>query len=187
MPESLTINLPEIGDILLERSYRAKHINISVKPPAKVRVAVPVGTSFQKAEKVANEKVSWIKTHLNKYKKLDLSRIKGIKPEPGFEKNIHKRVNQLAKKFGFNYKKVTLRKMTTRWGSCTNENNISLNKMLYILPPELRDYIILHELLHTRIKNHGKEFWAELDRLTNGARRLHKTINTNYPLELDIR
>ena len=75
--------------------------------------------------------------------------------------------------------------MTTRWGSCTNENNISLNKMLYILPSELQDYIILHELLHTRIKNHGKEFWAELDRLTNGAKRLHKTINANYPLGLD--
>jgi len=185
MTKSITINLPEVGDILLEQSFRAKSINISVKGPAKVRVAVPVGISFDKAEKFAHEKVDWIKTHLNRYKKFDLSKIMSIKPEADFEKRIFERVNQLANNYGFNYNKVTFRKMKTRWGSCSHVNNISLNKMIYILPPELQDYIILHELLHTKIKNHGKEFWLELDSLINGSRGLHKTINLDYSLALE--
>ena len=53
MAESKIITLPKVGDVLLERSYRAKHINISVKPPKIIRVAVPVGVEFEKARKIA--------------------------------------------------------------------------------------------------------------------------------------
>jgi predicted metal-dependent hydrolase len=178
------INLPTVGEIYLERSSRAKYINISVKSSTKVRVAVPINISFDKAEIFARQKIDWIKNQLNKYKKLDLVLIRNKQPGPGFEENILKRLNQLALKHGFNYNKVTFKRMTSRWGSCSYANNISLNKRLYILPSHLQDCIILHELLHTKIKNHGKEFWAELNRLKKGAKYLHKTINENFPLGL---
>ena len=61
MAEAVTIKLPDIGDVLLERSYRAKHINISVKPPSKVRVAVPVGVEFAKAQRIAEQRIDWTK------------------------------------------------------------------------------------------------------------------------------
>ena len=67
MAESMTITLPEVGDVLLERSYRAKHINISVKPPSKVRVAVPVGVEFEKAQRIAEQRTDWIQKQLRKF------------------------------------------------------------------------------------------------------------------------
>ena len=61
-----TINIDNLGPVLFEKSSRAKHINISVKPPAKIWVAVPRGVSYEKAESVARSKTNWIKKHLNR-------------------------------------------------------------------------------------------------------------------------
>ena len=73
------------------------------------------------------------------------------------------RVEFLARKHNFSYTAVTCRHQTTRWGSCSFHNRISLNTELMRLPPELRDYIILHELTHTRHKHHQKAFWNHLE------------------------
>ena len=70
--------------------------------------------------------------------------------------------------------------MMTRWGSCSAKNNISLNILIAQLPKELQDYIILHELLHTRIKNHSKIFWTELDILIGNAKRIDSILKKNY-------
>jgi len=56
--------------------------------------------------------------------------------------------------------RVTFRRARTRWGSCSSRNTLSLNIYLMMLPDELMDYIIVHELAHIRHKNHGKDFWA---------------------------
>jgi predicted metal-dependent hydrolase len=75
----------------------------------------------------------------------------------------------LAKQHEFTYNMVSIRNQRTRWGSCSCKGNISLNIKLVALPPELFDYVILHELVHTRIHNHSKKFWKELDKyIENG-------------------
>ena len=90
---------------------------------------------------------------------------------------LPERVKQLAEQFGYKYYKIGIKKVSTRWGSCSAKNNINLNIFLMKLPDELIDYIILHELCHTVHKNHGPKFWAELDRITNGnAKMLSKEV-----------
>jgi hypothetical protein len=69
------------------------------------------------------------------------------------------RLNELALEHDFHYNKVSLRDQKSRWGSCSARNNISLNQKLYFLPNHLRDYVLVHELAHTRKKNHSSEFW----------------------------
>lgn len=69
-----------------------------------------------------------------------------------------------------------MREQRTRWGSCSGKNNISLNVKLVLLPEELIDYVILHELVHTRIHNHGKKFWDELDIYTGNAKAVAKRL-----------
>ncbi|MBL7226120.1 MAG: M48 family metallopeptidase, partial [Desulfobacteraceae bacterium] len=78
----------------------------------------------------------------------------------------------LANKHGLKYNRVFVRNQKTRWGSCSSKNNISLNVKLVKLPEKLMDYIILHELVHTRVRNHGKEFYAELGRLVTDQKLL---------------
>jgi len=90
---------------------------------------------------------------------------------------LPERVNLLAKKFGYKYSKIGIKKASTRWGSCSAKNNINLSIFLMKLPDVLIDYIILHELCHTVHKNHGPKFWSELDSITNGnAKMLSKEV-----------
>ena len=78
-------------------------------------------------------------------------------------------MRELAKIYGFKYAKASIRNQKTKWGSCSAKNNISLNINLVRLPDELRDYVILHELVHTRHKNHSNRFWETLDTVTGGC------------------
>lgn len=78
------------------------------------------------------------------------------------------RIAELAKRHGFVFGKVTIRNNRSNWGSCSSRNNISLNLKLMKLPDHLIDFVLLHELAHTRIKNHGPMFWELLDNLSEG-------------------
>jgi predicted metal-dependent hydrolase len=70
----------------------------------------------------------------------------------------------LAQKHGFTYTLGKLGLRRTRWGSCTSKKVISLNIALVTLPNYLIDYVLLHELCHTRHLNHSKAFWAEVEK-----------------------
>ena len=94
-------------------------------------------------------------------------------------KYLPERVFELAKIHQFNYKKVFIKNTKSRWGSCSSENNINLNLHLVLLPQHLSDYVILHELVHTIEKNHGKQFWRKLSLITGDAKKLRKELN-NY-------
>ncbi|MBN2637144.1 MAG: M48 family metallopeptidase [Prolixibacteraceae bacterium] len=87
------------------------------------------------------------------------------------------RLKALAEKHQFQYSKITIRNNKRNWGSCSSKNNISLNLQMMKLPDELIDYILLHELVHTEIKNHGQGFWDKLDSVTNyRAKELAKQV-----------
>ena len=86
------------------------------------------------------------------------------------------RLRELAEIHGFSYNRVYVRNQKTRWGSCSYQNNISLNMKLVRLPEVLMDYILIHELVHTRIKNHGKRFYAELERIVGIREPLEKRL-----------
>lgn len=87
------------------------------------------------------------------------------------------RVNQLANEHGFKYEQVFIKNLKSKWGSCSTQKNINLNLHLVRVSDQLIDYIILHELAHTREMNHGPAFWALLNKVTNGkARELDKAM-----------
>lgn len=87
-------------------------------------------------------------------------------------------VKELAGRHGFHYREVFIKNARTRWGSCSHNNNINLSLHLMMLPDRLVQYVILHELVHTVHKNHGKYFWQQLDQVTGGrVKALEKEIN----------
>ena len=88
------------------------------------------------------------------------------------------RLTALAARHGFEYRKVFIKNNVSNWGSCSSLGNINLNLRLVTLPPELADYVMLHELCHLRYMNHGPQFHALLESVCPGHRALARQLRT---------
>jgi len=89
---------------------------------------------------------------------------------------LPKRLKELADLHGFKYLKVSIKNASTRWGSCSSTNNINLNLHLMRVPEHLIDYVLLHELAHTVVKNHGEKFWLLLEQCYPEARKADREM-----------
>ena len=92
------------------------------------------------------------------------------------------RLAALAAQYGFVYKKVFINNNISNWGSCSSLGNINLNLRLVTLPPELSDYVMLHELCHLKYMNHGPQFHALLESVCPGHRALARELR-QYKLQ----
>jgi len=166
----------DVGIIHYIKNNRAKRIVISVKPDF-VRVTVPRRRTLKNAQKFVEQKIDWIKKHSKNMQLLHKKseKLPKIKKEDAKEK-LGKRLSELAEKHNFRYNRVSIRNQKTRWGSCSSKDNISLNMKLLHLPDHLIDYILLHELVHTRVKNHSKDFWNELETVVPNARMMDNKL-----------
>jgi len=88
---------------------------------------------------------------------------------------LPERTKQLAGKFGFHYADVKIQSSKTRWGSCSRARSINLSMYLMLLPSQLVDYVILHELCHTKEMNHSDKFWIWMDRVTESKSKQLRT------------
>jgi predicted metal-dependent hydrolase len=86
------------------------------------------------------------------------------------------RLTQIAKLMNANYESLTVRDTSSRWGSCSSKNDINLSLWLMVLPQKLVDYVLVHELAHTRFKHHGSEFWEEVARYIPNHKDLRKEL-----------
>ena len=91
------------------------------------------------------------------------------------------RLAAISTKHQLNYRHVRIRKLTSRWGSCSNQKDITLSYFLIQLPWELIDYVILHELAHTKFPNHNPNFWQFMEEGLPNARLLRKQIKAYKP------
>jgi predicted metal-dependent hydrolase len=84
---------------------------------------------------------------------------------------LFERVLNFAGKHGFQYQKIRISSARTRWGSCSSRGTLSFTYRLVMTPPEVVDYVVLHELVHTQIRNHSKTFWTRLGKLMPDYKR----------------
>lgn len=91
------------------------------------------------------------------------------------------RLELLAKKHGFKYKKAEIKKLRSRWGSYSNTGVLSISVYLIQLPWEFIDYVLLHELVHTQHMHHGQKFWARLNNVLPAAKTFRKQIRLYKP------
>ncbi|WP_170830122.1 M48 family metallopeptidase [Williamwhitmania taraxaci] len=78
----------------------------------------------------------------------------------------------ISKETNLPFKNISIKKVKSRWGSCSAQNNLNFSIYLMLLPDHLIQYVIIHELCHIKQKNHGPKFWALLDKLTDGKAKL---------------
>lgn len=94
------------------------------------------------------------------------------------------RLYMLSMQHNLPYKSVKINSSSGRWGSCSTRGNINLSYYLVLLPKHLMDYVLLHELAHTREMNHGERFWALLDKLTDGKAQALRMELRKYRTEI---
>lgn len=184
----MTLDIEGVGTVVIEHSARAKHLRITVSPGA-VRVSVPKGIRLDEGREFALHHLAWIRSHAARMKRREkvqedlLKNLPEIRDRDEAEKKIAERCRMLAREAGLPFSRLTIRSQKTRWGSCSTRNAISLNIKLARLPEKLLDYVILHELVHTRIKGHGPSFWRMLDAYVGDAKKLRRELG-KYMLKL---
>ena len=99
-------------------------------------------------------------------------------------RNLPSLLSALSEQYHLPFKRVKITGSKGRWGSCSGTGSINLSCYLMLLPPHLMDYVLLHELSHTKEMNHGPRFWELLDSMTGGrARALRaelRRFNTDF-------
>jgi predicted metal-dependent hydrolase len=209
------VQYPDLGEVRYVRNRRAKNLAIRIGRNGDIRVTIPGYVSMKRAENFVFSKGRWIIQKISEQKKYSESalvireggvfvvrdkeftlRLKGEKDslEEAIWRILLKeagaylpyRVEVLAKEHGLSFSGVKVRRMKSRWGSCTAKNGINLNSWLVMLPDSLSDYVILHELAHTRHRDHGPRFWAYLDVLTEGrSKELRKELRAQQIMLID--
>lgn len=183
-----TIEIDGIGPVLFEKSRRARRIGLTVRASRGVRVAVPYRVSFDEARRAAVSKLGWIKRTVARVGQARERCCEAVLAAERLDRRaaraaLSRRLAELAKEHGFTPGRLSVRTQGTLWGSASPSGRIQLNALLALLPPDLADYVILHELVHTRHRGHGLAFWAELERHMPDARRRQARLR-EYSLAL---
>jgi predicted metal-dependent hydrolase len=98
------------------------------------------------------------------------------------ESLLPQRTASLAQKFDFSFTSVSVKQLKRRWGSCDSHKNIVYNLYLMQLPWEHIDYVILHELTHTRVLHHGPDFWEAMERVLPNVKAIRKQMRAYQPV-----
>lgn len=153
----------------IQRSFR-RTISIHISDEGKVLIKAPVTASKAAIENFLIEKRSWILKKLEKFQKNQemAAKMGIITPEEKREirkaakKIIGERVEHYAKLSGIKYGNIRYGFQKSRWGSCSGKGNLNFNCLLVLMPLEVLDSVVVHELCHRRHMNHSKQFYAEV-------------------------
>ena len=166
----------------LIRSDR-KSISLQIRPDGQVVVRCPRRMPKRDVEAFLAEKNLWLTTHL--------SRIQSRPQRPPFTREelevlaeearyaLPRRVEFFARQMGVTYERITVRSQKTRWGSCSARGNLNFNCLLMLTPPEVLDYVVVHELCHRKEMNHSPRFWAQVEAVLPDYRVQLKWLKDN--------
>ena len=160
-----------------------KTLALQIKPDGQVVVRCPRGYPAARIEAFVQSKASWIEKHLQKKQPgLPAFTDREIREladrAAGY---IPQRVRYFAPRIGVTYGQITIRNQKTRWGSCTGQGNLNFNCLLMLVPPEVLDYVVIHELCHRKEMNHSDKFWTHVARFCPDHKVKRKWLKDNGP------
>lgn len=159
-------------EVTVVKSKR-KTFAIQIKPDLSIVVRAPMKATKRDVLRMLEQNDAWIEENLRKVKDRGEQLKREALPKLGEEeiRTLHKkaheyipkRVKYYAPLVGVTYSRITIRMQKTRWGSCSNKGGLNFNCLLMKTPPEVIDYVVVHELCHRKQMNHSPQFWAEVE------------------------
>jgi len=171
---------------------RRKTVGIQVNEDLTVTVRAPLRVSKKEIDRILKEKESWIlksiermKERAEKVREADFTRLTESEVRLLADealKVIPERVAYFSKLAGVTYGRITIRNQKTRWGSCSSKGNLNFNCLLMLTPPEVIDYVVVHELCHRKEMNHSKQFWSEVEKILPDYKKQEKWLKNEGSL-----
>ncbi len=152
----------------LIRSER-KSLSLQLRPDGTVLVRAPRRTAGRSIDRFVREHWDWVEKQREKL--AARGQVEKLSEEELAElKNRARRVflsrcAYYAPVVGVRYERVSIRSQRSKWGSCSGKGNLNFNCLLLLAPPEVLDYVVVHELCHRLEMNHSPRFWAEVQRV----------------------
>ena len=178
---------PVTESIQIIRSNR-RTLSLQVRHDGQVLVRAPKNASLREIEAFVRKNADWLKKHLAMVEKqrtaeasnpvvpLTMDDIRALADRA--MRIIPDRTAYFASLIGVTYGRITIRNQKTRWGSCSARGNLNFNCLLMLAPPEVLDYVIVHELCHRKEMNHSPRFWSEVAKVIPDYRIHEKWLKT---------
>ena len=173
----------DIGEVKYKHSKKAKYIRIVINHNSQVSVVIPKYYNIRDAIEFVHSKKNWIqknKIRIAQKKKLKL-KLSNLELKK-FWNDTKQKMIILSDMHQLIFYELIFKTLKSRWGSCSHNNVICLNNILYYLPEHLKEYIMLHELTHTKIKNHSSIFWEELEKICPNSKLKRRELRNNYTI-----
>ena len=179
--------IPALSSIQIIRSSR-RTLSLQVRHDGQVIVRAPRQATLSEIESFVRKNEEWLRKHLEKARKEQEAAASSAEPPLTMEeirklaedalRVIPRRAAYFAPLVGVRYGRITIRNQRTRWGSCSGKGNLNFNCLLMLAPPEVLDYVVVHELCHRKEMNHSPRFWAEVERVIPEYKTYEKWLKT---------
>jgi predicted metal-dependent hydrolase len=145
------------------RVRTARRYVMRVRPDGAMRVTIPRGGSQAEARRFAERHREWALRQRSKVlaAKRPADVEEALKAQA--RRELPPRLLALAATHGLTVNRVTIRDQRSRWGSCSPNGHIALNYRLMLMPDFVRDYILIHELMHLKQADHSRRFWRHVE------------------------
>lgn len=178
----------EDWDIRVVRSGR-RSVALQIDGDLRLTVRAPYRMPDREIRNFLEEKSSWIEKNMRRMERrqaelrvepselLTVEQLRTLAKEAA--EYIPGRVAFYASQAGVSYGRITIRNQRSRWGSCSSRGNLNFNCLLMLTPPEIIDYVVVHELCHRREMNHSPLFWREVERILPDYKARRKWLKEN--------
>ena len=149
--------------INIKTSRRAKRISVTIKPGGRVVATKPVWASDASVFGFLRSKRKWIQSAVGRMSKKKVIPLSGRGNYAHYKetaRELVKRKIELVNRFyGFKFGAIRIKDLASRWGSCSSKSNLNFNYRIALLPDNLAEYVVAHELCHIKELNHSRAFW----------------------------
>lgn len=170
---------------------KRKSVAIQIRPDGQVIVRAPYGCPRSFINSFIHQKADWIVKHSAENKQRYEKQVQLKKDRPTLSDAQRRRYIETARSIftqkaayyarlmGVTYSRISIREQKTRWGSCSAKGNLNFNWKLVLMPPEILDYVVVHELAHRLQMNHSAAFWAEVGKILPDYRERRQWLKVN--------